>query len=390
MPRLFLQPRSPFWFTDFTTSDGLRVRKSTKETNKKKAEQVAIAFEDAEKELSSGVPPDATHTVKMIRRSVERVSGRKVELVTVEGHFKTWLARKEKGTKKATMDRYRPVSRIFLSSLGRKAQGPLSSVTPSDIQAYADLRLAQKVSPQTVRIDIKILTDAFKRALVAGEIEKNPALLVDVPDSASEEKKPFTVAEVGSLLEKARGGEWETLILLAFYTGCRLGDASRMKWENVNLEERLLSWVPEKTNRKRKAAHVVPIPEALVEHLTKLNERQKPAKSAFLSPVLSGMQVSGCKGLSLAFGVLMREAGVDTATVISKAGRKFSGKSFHSLRHTAATELYKQGVSAEDRMGILGHTTPDIHSGYTHQGEKDIRKALAKLPDPRKPARQSR
>lgn len=46
---------------------------------------------------------------------------------------------------------------------------------------------------------------------------------------------------------------------------------------------------------------------------------------------------------------------------------------FHGLRHTTNTWLAKAGVPREIRMRLLGHTTGDVHDGYTHLNVEDLR-----------------
>ncbi len=55
---------------------------------------------------------------------------------------------------------------------------------------------------------------------------------------------------------------------------------------------------------------------------------------------------------------------------------KISGLRFHDLRHTFATRLRGKGVHEMDIMTLLGHTTLQMTSRYTHAMPENLRTAV--------------
>ena len=55
MPSLTKKDNSPYWFCCFTTPDGKRTKRSTKQTDKKKAMAVCGEFEKASKKAKIGI-----------------------------------------------------------------------------------------------------------------------------------------------------------------------------------------------------------------------------------------------------------------------------------------------------------------------------------------------
>jgi len=56
-----------------------------------------------------------------------------------------------------------------------------------------------------------------------------------------------------------------------------------------------------------------------------------------------------------------------------------SGFRFHDLRHTFATRLRAKGVHEMDIMTLLGHTTLQMTSRYTHAMPQNLRTAVDSL-----------
>ena len=58
---------------------------------------------------------------------------------------------------------------------------------------------------------------------------------------------------------------------------------------------------------------------------------------------------------------------------------RISGLRFHDLRHTFATRLRAKGVHEMDIMTLLGHTTLQMTSRYTHAMPQNLRTAVDSL-----------
>ena len=63
------------------------------------------------------------------------------------------------------------------------------------------------------------------------------------------------------------------------------------------------------------------------------------------------------------------------------ASRKLNEVSFHSLRHTATSQLKAAGISDAIAREFVGHDSEEVSNSYTHIPTDILRKAARKLPD---------
>ena len=152
--------------------------------------------------------------------------------------------------------------------------------------------------------------------------------------------------------------EWKLLILLAYFTGARLGDCCRMTWANVNLTAGTLTFTQSKTNKKME----VPLHPDMQSHLESLASTDKP--EVYVMPHMASLKPGGRHGLSEGFNRRMRRAGLDIQKVKSAGVRQLSRRTFHALRHSFTSALANAGVSPELWMKLTGHKSAAAHRGY--------------------------
>lgn len=110
-----------------------------------------------------------------------------------------------------------------------------------------------------------VLAVATKQSLILS----NPALAIDSPRVKRQERDVFSFADIRSLLAEA-DQDWQTAILLGYYLGVRLGDATSMTWDEVNLSEGLIAYIPGKTGG---AKIEIPLHPDLESHFTQNRRR---------------------------------------------------------------------------------------------------------------------
>jgi integrase len=79
----------------------------------------------------------------------------------------------------------------------------------------------------------------FREAKEEGYVIDNPNEFVKRAKitSRASTRRPFTIAELKSLLEIATP-EWQSLIKFGLYTGQRLGDLAWLTWSNIGYQTR--------------------------------------------------------------------------------------------------------------------------------------------------------
>jgi integrase len=372
MASLHKNPRgkSPYFFVAFTLPDGRRAFRSTRQTDRKKAAEVARTLERASRAARQNELTES-HVRRWMDELLESTGLSPVRNVTVRSFCNDWLAGKQLTVSHGAARQYERALELFLGELGTRADKPLSSVTASDIAAYRDARLAENVSVGTLLHYLKAIRSLFTSARRQGLVLINPAEAVELPRKRAHERSVFTVSELAALLSVAAPSEWATLILLGFYSGGRLSDLARLSWDAVDLAAGTITFTQGKTHGRV----VVPIHPELGEHLSLIaGDRGGP-----LCPTLALTPATGRDGLSRQFIGLMSQAGIDPQEV-KTSKHAFPLKSFHSLRHAFASELANSGVPADLRMKLTGHKSTQVHQGYTHHELDVLRSAIESLP----------
>lgn len=375
----------PFWFCAYRESDGRRVFKSAKTGNKKQAEQICRAWEKAAnlKRLDKLTPERAREIIAEGVANVFAASGETLPSSTTSAWIARWLAAKELETEPTTFARYNGILKRFLKHLNGKQDRDLSTIRPTDVQAFRD-GIAKELSRASANVSLKVLRMCLGAALKQGILTANPAVAVDTLKTRGENKRrPFTLTEIKKLLKAAKGSEWEGMILFGIYTGQRLGDLARLTWQVIDLEKGELSICTRKTGRRL----ILPLAKPLQQYLEGLPSTDDPKAPVF--PTASALANKRTGTLSNQFYEILAQTGlvVERSREREKdgrnKGREVSELSFHSLRHTATTLLKAAGASDVIAREIIGHDSEAISRGYTHLGADDLRQHVNRMPDVR-------
>jgi len=371
MPSLWKRDKSPYWVCCYTSAEGQRLKKSTKQTDRRGAWEVCLSIERAECFAKNGTLTERA-AKKIIGEIVERTTGEPLHHYATTDWFREWQAGKAQTKSPATAERYKQVSREFLGSLGNRAKLSLAHITPKDIRAYRDAELAAAKSPKTANLSVKIVSAAFNAALRQGYLANNPCTALESLREETAERSAFTSEQLTKLVNSAEG-EWKGAILLAYYTGARLRDVANMRWSAVDLKRQLVTFTPGKT----KKPVTIPLHPKLERQLLKAAGVGK----AFLFPSLAGQSTGGKRGLSRQFAAIMSHAGIEgKITRHTDNGRANSSLSFHCLRHSFNSALANAGVSQEVRQKLTGHSSAEMNAHYTHHEIETLRSAIGKLP----------
>jgi len=370
---------SKYWFACFTLPSGERAQRSTKETDRRKAQKLADAFEEATRKQMT-----ARQMQNVIADLYGKIVGSPLRFETVRHYFMSWLDRKKPETAATTFVFYEAKSRRFLNWLGARADEEIVRVSQADVLAYRKTEL-ERVSAATVNHEIKFLRMVFKSAKEDGLLAENPAEAIkNAKRIAPRIRRAFTLPELQRVLAVA-DSEWKSLILFGLYTGQRLGDLARLTWQNVDLERDEIRFVTSKTARQQ----IIPLATPLRKHVETLPAGDDP-KQPLHPRAFASVTKSGKVGtLSRQFYELMVNAGLAAAKPHRRAehepgrdGRHSTSEiSFHALRHTATSLMKNAGISPAIVQDIIGHESAVISAHYTHIDEAAKRSALGSLPD---------
>lgn len=175
-------------------------------------------------------------------------------------------------------------------------------------------------------------------------------LLLEVPYQRAPQRVPETLTpeEVSRLFEAVRNQRDRTAMEISYATGLRLGEVLHLKVADID-SGRMILRVDQGKGRKDRNVMLGP---ALLETLRSYWKRYKPKELLF--PGRDPGRPVGPTLLQKAFVQAKREARIKKHV------------SFHSLRHSFATQLLDSGVNLRTIQSLLGHRSLGTTQRYTH------------------------
>jgi len=299
---------------------------------------------------------------------------------TVSTYLSSWLKTKaEAQLAPKTLAYYKlMVERHIIPSLGRT---DLTKLSANQVQVFLNEKARPTtygdrttiVGPYTVRGIRAVLRAALADAWRLGLVSDNVALKVRTPKIIKSDPVYLDPEQAAQLCKAAQGHAIENLIRLTLGTGLRIGEATGVRWQDVEVESGILRVTVQLQRIAGKLVH-------------------KPLKSASSRRVLAlvGLALEAIQAEKLRYDRLRSTLGQDGfnplgLVFLNDEGRPLDGKyvdkhlkklcanakipeiSFHKLRHTAATLMVAAGVPLALVKDQLGHSSITLTTGtYAH------------------------
>lgn len=244
----------------------------------------------------------------------------------------------------------------------------VANLTPEHFEAYRDRRLAQKnrsgkkLSPGTVKRELTLLKrviDHRKRRL---GLLINPINTEDVarPVVNDERDVRLTREEIDRLLDacdSARNPWLRPFVELGFETGGRRGSLLNLKWEDVDLDRRVVTFRGVKNSRN---------PGKLIDHTVPLSPRALAVLRELPRSVDGFVFRMSPNAFRLAFNRARKRAGLEHFR-------------FHDTRHERVSSLFEAGWADTAVMAMSGHRDPKSLKRYANLRPDHLADELAKL-----------
>lgn len=357
---------------------------------RKLAQKIADAWEASSKKGWT-----VSHIRKVIGELAMEVTGEEMSAPTVRAWFGDFVAGlSRKGKSFATVRNYRNAANRFYDFLGEKVDWSMERVTPRMMNDYM-LELSGVFAVKTVKKEFGMVCAIFNAAVKLGMIDRNPGMGVELPkdkriDSGRAARRGFALEELKRVLERC-DDEWRSIVLCSLYLGGqRLGDVVMLRWDAVDWDKGVVSFVTQKTGREMTVPMIPALESVLHERLASCG-----ADAVFVHPVRAEIYGrSGSSRLSTEFSGMLFDAGLidrdprlagkryKKLTPVRVGKRRMKNElSFHSLRYTVTTMLHDAGVVPAMVQEIVGHSSAQVHAGYIKFGAKATEQALEKLPE---------
>ncbi len=281
-----------------------------------------------------------------------------------------WLRWKRTELKASSMTRYTDiVNGLLLPYFGGKEVG---AVTRSDAASFAQWLLSEGnsrgggLSPRTAATVLSVLKSILH---YAGQIRG--LAVADLKGVAVKQPvKPLRVFSVGEQQRLCRyllhrRDPCSIGIVLALYTGLRLGELCALRWEHISLEERCLTVrqtmqrlpvlgeekktaVVLSTPKSPSSLRTIPLPEGICELLESI---RAPGDCYLLTGEPGYIEP---RSLENRFKSALRNCGIEPS-------------GFHICRHSFATRCVELGFDVKSLSEILGHSSVNMTMNrYVH------------------------
>ena len=284
-------------------------------------------------------------------------------------------------------DNLRPRSRdqyelqLRLRILPHLGDVDLSGLTVARVRTWRAELIRSGDRPPTVAKAYRLLRAIMATAIEDELISRNPCVLRGASTERPAERPVATVQQVFDLAD-AMDPKLRMMVLLAGFTGLRLGELLALRKDRVGLDAGTVQVVEQYQELasgelilgppKTAAGHrTVSVPE---EILGDLREHVRRHTASIPRALLFGSEVVSDRPISRK--TFYRQwKGAVTATGMS-------GFRFHDLRHTANTLTALTGANTKELMARMGHASARAALIYLHatpQRDREIATALSKV-----------
>ena len=249
------------------------------------------------------------------------------------------------------------------------AKYSLASIQGKEIAAFRDMREKGGVGPNTIRLDLALISHLFSTAIkewgMTGLI--NPVQQIRKPRLPKGRDRRIRHGELERIIKASESPLLGELIRFALETAMRRSELAGMVWNLVDLKKRTVTLPETKNGEKR----IVPLSPEGVRILERIPRR--------LDGEVWGMEPDSItqaflRAVTRARGAYEKEfeenhkgkkvAKPDTAFLVDLT--------FHDLRHEATSRLFEKGFNPMEVATITGHKTLQMLKRYTHLKAEDL------------------
>lgn len=370
--------------------DGTWTGRITIGLNEKGKPKVKAVYGKTEKEVKS--------KLKAVRDELARNDYVNVQKRSVAKFMTDWMESKKRNElKDKSYDRLE--NTVNFQIIPKIGHIQVPELTSADVQMLLNELRDDGYSYSTVKKAYDAVNECFRTGLIARQVTFNPALGVSVPKKdkfEDSEIKFFTEDEVLKLYEaalsvfpnaKKRVYRLGDFVILDLNTGLRLAELISLKWDDVDMENGLLSVnstrvtvkdrsesaetkykvIEQKSAKTKNSIRTIPLNKDALDALSRLKEITGNSKYVLCSR--EGLPIKQ-RNLDRTFRYIEASAGFPEEKIYG----------IHAMRHTFATLLIKNKTDIKTVSELLGHSDINITlNTYVHVLQEQKADAVSNL-----------
>jgi len=265
-----------------------------------------------------------------------------------------------------TITGYRKDLILFTRFLEAKynCESYLDEITAGDIEEFLTyLKDKRNYAPASRGRNLHTLRSFFAYAYNKELIERNIALSVEKIKVQQKERTYLTEEEVNLLIHAIDHSLIRLVVIVLYMTGMRISECLNLTVDNVDIKKRVIHVVAGKGNKDR----LIPISKRLAPLLEDYILYQRPETN---SPLFFCTKKTGML------------SPVYVNRIIAQAVNKLGWRkkvTAHILRHSFASQLVKNDVNLVQIQKLLGHSSLNVTSIYTHTNLDQLSEAIDTL-----------
>jgi integrase len=226
------------------------------------------------------------------------------------------------------------------------SQRYLSTIRIADFALWRDERIKQGKSPNTVKLELAIISHLYSvaRAEWGFETLENPIRFLRMPKLPNGRTRRVTNEEIQLLIQHSCSKKLPTILKLAVETGMRRGEIVSITWESVDFAKRTL----ELKDTKNGDSRIVPLSTKAINVLRNHPRRINGKVFDMTAHAITYAFIRACK-----------RAGI-------------CDLHFHDLRHEAVTRMFEKGLNVMEVGSVSGHKTLQMLKRYTHLRAEEL------------------
>lgn len=299
---------------------------------------------------------DAEAWSREIERSMDRgiyVDLREAQIITLAEALERYGREvvPAKGQRQRELNRVRQLQTF---PIARKALG---AIRGADMAAFRDWRASGGAGPNTIRLDLALISNVYVTASREWGMEglPNPVASIRKPRVPAGRERRVRPGELGAIMAVA-DMTLSCMAVFAVATAMRRGEIAGLRWADVDLRR----CTARLTKTKNGDVRTVPLSPIAAEALSLL-----PSASQERDGLVFGMSSNA---ITIAWRRACARSGVQ-------------GLTFHDLRHEGASRLFEDtDLDVMEIRLITGHRTLQMLARYTHLRADRLVERLAGRP----------